>query len=185
MRESIKSLVEIFARTYKIGEPIYEFGSYQVEGQEGFADLRPHFPGKRYVGCDNREGPGVDQVLDVQALNLPWGSVGAAICVDTLEHVEYARRSINEMHRVLDGNGILLITSVMNFRIHSYPDDFWRFTPSGFKSLLNTFAHSFVGSVGQDLFPHTVVGVGFKSAEFPEEHVTFVAEFMDWKKKYK
>jgi hypothetical protein len=38
MRESIKEFVKICAETLPIIEPIYEFGSLQVPGQEGFAD---------------------------------------------------------------------------------------------------------------------------------------------------
>ena len=56
MRQSIKQLVRIIADTLPVPEPIYEFGSLQVAGQEGFADLRPIFPDKQYVGCDMREG---------------------------------------------------------------------------------------------------------------------------------
>ena len=43
MRESIKQYVETVAETMPIAEPIYEFGSLQVPGQEGFANLRPLF----------------------------------------------------------------------------------------------------------------------------------------------
>ncbi|MQY58055.1 MAG: hypothetical protein GH144_00405 [Clostridia bacterium] len=51
----VKQFVEIVAETMPITEPIFEFGSLQVPGQEGFADLRPLFPNKEYVGCDIRE----------------------------------------------------------------------------------------------------------------------------------
>ena len=34
----------------------------------GFAALRSLFPGKAYVGCDMRPGPGVDRVEDVSAM---------------------------------------------------------------------------------------------------------------------
>ena len=57
MRESIKEFVKIVSETLPIPEPIFEFGSLQVPGQEGFADLRPIFPNKKYIGCDIREGP--------------------------------------------------------------------------------------------------------------------------------
>lgn len=59
----VKQFVKIVAETMPITEPIFEFGSLQVSGQEGFADLRPLFPNKEYVGCDIREGPGVDHRL--------------------------------------------------------------------------------------------------------------------------
>ncbi len=162
MRESIKQFAKIAAETLPISDPIYEFGYFQVPGQEELADLRPLFPDKKYIGADLREGPGVDIVLNLHDINLPSESAGTAFCLDTLEHVEYPRKAIDELHRVLKQNGMLIISSSMNFPIHDFPYDFWRFTPDAFKSLLKPFTQSFVDFAGDNEFPHTVVGVGFK-----------------------
>ena len=63
MRESIKEFVKIVSKTLPTPEPIYEFGSWQKPGAESLANLRPLFPDKEYVGCDMREGFGVDRVI--------------------------------------------------------------------------------------------------------------------------
>ncbi len=162
MRQSIKDFVSIVADELQIKEPIYEFGSLQVAGQESFADLRPLFPGLEYVGADMREGPGVDKVLNLPNINLPQESVGTVICMDTLEHVEYPRKALEQIHRILKPDGIVVISSVMDFPIHDHPYDYWRFTPEGFKSILKPFNGSFIGFAGEESFPHTVVGIGFK-----------------------
>ena len=162
MRQAIKEFISIVANTLPIKEPIYEFGALQVAGQEEFADLRPLFPTKKYIGADMREGPGVDKVLDLHDIDLPAGCVGTVLCLDTLEHVEYPHRALEEIHRVLEPNGIAIVSSVMDFPIHDHPYDYWRFTPEAFRSLLKPFAHSFVAFVGKENFPHTVVGIGFK-----------------------
>lgn len=164
MRESIKQFVKICAETLPISEPIYEFGSLQVHGQEGFADLRPLFPGKKYIGADMREGSGVDIVLNLHHINLSLESVGTVLILDTLEHVEFPRKAIEEIYRILKPCGILIISSVMNFPIHDYPYDYWRYTPEAFKSLLKPFTFSFVDLAGESNFPHTVVGIGFKAS---------------------
>ena len=52
----------------------------------------------------------------------------------------------------------------MNFPIHDYPYDYWRFTPEAFRSLLKPFTSSFVDFAGEGDFPHTVVGIGFKGS---------------------
>ena len=83
--------MRIAAESLPIRGPVYEFGSLQVPGQEGFADLRPLFPDKEYVACDMRTGPGVDQILNLHGIDLPPESVGTVLCLDTLEHVEYPR----------------------------------------------------------------------------------------------
>ncbi len=182
MRESIKQFVKICVETLPIAEPIYEFGSLQVPGQEGFADLRPFFPGRKYVGADIREGPGVDVILNLHHLNLPSESAGTVLILDTLEHVEFLRKAIKETQRILRSDGILIISSVMNFPIHDYPDDYWRFTPEAFKSLLKPFASSFVDFAGESNFPHTVIGLGFKGSISENTMNKFTKRFGHWKK---
>lgn len=180
MRESIKQFVKICAETLPISEPIYEFGSLQVPGQEGFADLRPFFPGKKYVGADMQEGPGVDITLNLHHIDLPAETVGTVLILETLEHVEFPRRAIKEAYRILKPDGILIMSSTMTLPIHNYPNDYWRFTPEAFRSLLNPFTSSFVDFVGDSNFPHTVLGIGFKSP--PSGAMSeFMRKFEPWK----
>ncbi len=138
--------------------------------QKGFADLRPLFGGKKYVGADMRQGPGVDKILNLHKIDLPAESAGTVLILDTLEHVEFPRKAIEESHRILKPDGILIISLVMCFPIHDYPHDYWRFTPEAFKTLLKDFKSSLIYSAGEASFPHTVVGVGFKG-EAPKERL--------------
>ena len=96
MRESIRQIVKIFADTFPVEEPIYEFGALQLPGFEDFADLRSFFTGKSYVGCDMREGRGVDKVLNLHEIAIPDETVGTAITCDTLEHVEFPHKALLE-----------------------------------------------------------------------------------------
>ena len=179
MRATIKDFVSIVALTLPIKAPIYEFGALQVPWQEGFADLRPLFPGKEYIGADMREGPGVDKILDLHHIDLPAECVGTVLCLETLEHVEYPHRALEEIHRVLEPDGIAVISSLMDFPIHDHPHDYWRFTPEAFRSLLKPFADSFIGYVGWEGFPHTVVGVGFKGSR--PQLLEFEKRYQQWK----
>ncbi|HPY73465.1 MAG TPA: methyltransferase domain-containing protein, partial [Methanothrix sp.] len=181
MRELIKHFVNICAKSLPIIEPIYEFGSHQVPGQEGFADLRPIFPDMEYVGSDMREGVGVDRVLNLHHIDLPDESVGTVLCLDTLEHVEYPRRAMEEIRRILKPDGLVVISSVMNFPIHDYPNDYWRFTPEAFNILLQDFNRHYSDFAGDEQFPHTVIGVAFKG-DIPEEILEiFQQEIKVWK----
>jgi ubiquinone/menaquinone biosynthesis C-methylase UbiE len=116
----------------------------------------------KYVGADMRNGPGVDIILDLHDINLPSKSVGTVLCLDTLEHVEYPHRAMEQNYRILKPGGMVVISSVMDFPIHDYPCDYWRFTPEAFKSLLRPYESSYVDYVGKATFPHTIVGIGFK-----------------------
>lgn len=182
MLESIKEFVKICAETLPFSEPIYEFGSLQVPDQEGIADLRQLFPGMKYIGADMREGPGVDVILNLHNINLPSESAGSVLVLETLEHVEYPRKAIDEAYRILKQNGILIISSSMNFPIHDYPFDYWRFTPEAFKSLLGPFAFSFVGFAGEENFPHAIVGIGFKGSITENGIDEFKRRFEHWKR---
>lgn len=183
MRQLIKDFVSIVASTLPIREPICEFGSLRVPGQERFADLRPLFPAKEYIGADMREGPGVDKVLNLHKIDLQARSIGTVLCLDTLEHVEYPHRALEEIHRILEPNGITIISSVMDCPIHDHPYDYWRFTPEAFRSLLKPFRGSFIGFVGRERFPHTVVGIGFKGIS---PHLSeFEKDYERWKSSQK
>ena len=182
MQESIRHFVQICAEHLPLAAPIIEFGAYQVT-ESAQEDLRTLFPGMDYIGADMRPGPGVDRVLDLHDLAMEAASVNTVLCLDTLEHVEYPRRAMEEMQRVLRPGGTLIISSVFEFPIHGHPNDFWRFTPEGFRSLLSIFPASFVASYGRSSeSPQSVVGVGFNGPE-PD-----LAEFRDalayWSRRY-
>ena len=70
MRKNVIDFARIVSSTLETIEPVYEFGSLQVKGQVGFADLRPLFPRKKYVGCDMQQGPGVDMIIDLHKTEL-------------------------------------------------------------------------------------------------------------------
>ena len=129
MRDHNKAFCSLVAETLDCPGPVFEFGSYQVDGQEGYANLRQLFATKSYVGCDMRPGPGVDRVEDVTAISLPDESAGTVLCIETFEHVFEVSKAFDEVFRLLKPGGVFVITSPLNFRIHGYPDDYWRMTP--------------------------------------------------------
>jgi len=183
MRDHNKAFCRLVAETIECPGPVFEFGSYQVEGQEGYANLRSLFPGREYVGCDMRPGPGVDRVEDVTAIGLPDGSAGTVLCIETFEHVFEVRRAFDEVFRVLAPGGVFVITSPLNFRIHGYPDDYWRITPSCLRRMLEPYGVRVSGYQGYKAFPHTVMGIGIKSP-LPRDGAAraskMVSGYVDW-----
>jgi SAM-dependent methyltransferase len=131
----IRAFVADLASAVELPDPVVEFGSLQVEpGQDG--DLRPLFAGRPFTGTDMRTGPGVDRVEDLRALSFADGSIGTALCLDTLEHCEDPVAACRELARVTAPGGVCVISSVMLWGIHGYPSDYFRFTPEGLRSLL-------------------------------------------------
>jgi SAM-dependent methyltransferase len=162
MRDHNREFCHLIAKTLDCPGPVYEFGSYQVQGQEGYANLRELFPGRTYVGCDMRPGPGVDRVEDVSDINLPDQSAGTVLCVETFEHVFEVRRAFDEVFRILKPGGMFVITTPLNFRIHGYPDDYWRMTPSCLRRMLSPYAARLTGYQGYNAFPHSIMGIAIK-----------------------
>jgi SAM-dependent methyltransferase len=154
-----KELLRDLQRAVDMPDPVVEFGSLQVEpGQDG--DLRSLFEGRPFTGTDMRPGPGVDRVEDLRSLSLEDGSVGTALCLDTLEHCEDPPQACRELARVTAPGGVCVISSVMLFGIHAHPSDYFRFTPEGFRSLLGGFEAAWVTGIGDPAFPYAVIGVG-------------------------
>ncbi len=183
MRDHNKAFCRLVAETFDCPAPVYEFGSFQVEGQEGYANLRGMFPGKSYIGFDMREGPGVDRVEDVSAISLPDASAGTVLCIETFEHVFEVRRAFDEVFRILKPSGVFVITTPLNFRIHGYPDDYWRLTPNCLRRLMSPYAARVAGYQGHRSFPHSVMAVGIKAlapADAALRAGKLVAAYRDW-----
>jgi SAM-dependent methyltransferase len=183
MRDHNKTFCRLVAETFDCPGPVFEFGSYQVEGQVDYADLRGLFPGQEYVGCDMRPGPGVDRVEDVSAMSLPDASAGTVLCIETFEHVFEVRRAFDEVFRVLKPGGLFVITSPLNFRIHGYPDDYWRMTPNCLRRMMEPYAIRLTGYQGYHKFPHSVMGLGVKAPApdgFTPRADALVCAYREW-----
>ena len=152
--------------------------------RRGYANLRALFPGKEYVGCDMRPGPGVDRVEDVTAIRMADGSAGTVLCIETFEHV--SQRSdgrSTRSSRILRPGGVFVITSPLNFRIHGYPDDYWRMTPNCLRRMLEPYGARVSGYQGYQAFPHTVMGLAIKSpipADADARASRLVSAYIDW-----
>src|SRR4051812_14459476 len=160
MQPVVRAFVEDVLEATAPPDPVVEFGSMQVEAEQD-GDLRPLFAGRDFTGTDFRGGPGVDRVEDLRSLTFGDGEVGTALCLDTLEHCEDPPLACRELARVTarDG-GVCVISSVMLFGIHGYPNDYFRFTPEGFRALLSGFDDAWVAGIGHPDIPMQVVGVG-------------------------
>ena len=186
MRRHMVEFMKLVSQHLPFREPIYELGSRAAsESQNKLSDLRVYFPGRKYIGIDMQEGPGVERVMDMSKLNLPDGCAGMVISMDTLEHCEYVREAVREMFRITGPGGICLIVSVMNYQIHNHPYDYWRFTPEAFRSMLKDFDSRVAFGVGNRKFPHTVIGIGYKAPKLTSQKFfkNFMVDVAVWAKK--
>jgi len=168
MRENIKNFISFLSNEINSKGNVIEFGSYQVEGQVGYADLRPYFKNCNYVGTDIRRGVGVDVICDIH--NVPFKSKKFkwVLCLETLEHVFSPLEAVKEMSLLVEDTGIFIISSVMDFPIHEHPADYWRFTPQLFYKVLENFKYKKVFFQGDSLKPHTIIGIASNRVDFDE-----------------
>ena len=188
MREIVKDFVRLCNSTLPLIEPIYNFGSRSdAEYPDDVMFFKVIYAGKEYYGADMREGYGVDKILDMHELDLPDNSVGTVLCLDTLEHVEYLRKAMREIHRVLKPEGFFAVITLgwdLGWLIHECPKDYWRFTPDAIKSILELFTTSFIAYAGDKKAPHTVAGVALKRPLERETAEKLEKNLMEWSKKY-
>lgn len=59
----------------------------------------------------------------------------AVLCTQVLEHLEWPRESVKEMHRVIKPGGKLYMTVPMAQNEHQIPYDFFRYTSYGLESI--------------------------------------------------
>jgi SAM-dependent methyltransferase len=164
MTELVRQWVKKQAQSLQYIDPIVEFGSMQVEGQEVFADMRPFFGGNAYIGVDMRPSTGVDVVDNVESCGFEDRTIGMVLCLETLEHVKHPWTALKEINRILKDGGLLLISVPWNLQIHAYPDDYWRVTPSGLKMLLDEagFWDTEITTAGPEADPDTVFAIARK-----------------------
>ncbi len=137
MREAVINYVRWAIERFPFEEPVLD----TCAGWEPNY-YQPLFPGKRYIKQDVRDydPPCIDLICDIGEMkSIPDGNIGLVLNLESLEHLPYPQRAIDEIHRVLRPEGILILTTVMHFKIHRCPKDYWRFTPEGIELLLNRF----------------------------------------------
>ena len=91
------------------------------------------------LGIDMVAGPTVDVVMNLED-SLREEFKGAFAHVDCLSVLEHSRRPwqvCKSMEQMLSEQGTILISVPFIWRVHAYPDDYFRFTVNGVKSMFS------------------------------------------------
>ncbi len=175
MRKAINTSVRLFSEIFEPSGPVVELGSLYLAGYDKLSNLRPYFKGLEYIGCDIRQGPGVDRIEDAQSLRFANRSIGTVLLLDILEHLPYPQKSIEEVFRVLQDDGLLVLSVPFTYRLHAFPTDYWRFTASGIYTLLSIFPNKVIFSLGPRFKPSFIFAIAIKndSCEFVRKKEIF------------
>lgn len=176
MRRAIRTSVRLFSETFSPRGRIVELGSKYEPGYRDLGDLRPLFPGTRYVGVDLRRGLGVDVVQDAERLGVRDGAADVVVLCEILEHVRHPDRVIREARRIMKSDGFVVLSVPFTYRLHGFPTDYRRFTPSGIDVVLSEFPLRTVFALGPRLKPSFVFAVASETAPgFCSSEVAFRA----------
>ena len=70
---------------------------------------------------------------------IPDNRYDLIFCMEVLEHVTNPFAAAKEIYRMLKPDGLAVVSTPFNFRIHNPLPDNWRFTEHGLKILFNSF----------------------------------------------
>jgi ubiquinone/menaquinone biosynthesis C-methylase UbiE len=117
-------------------------GARLLDAGSGEGQFRHYFDHTCYVGVDLAVGDaawdytGIDTQADLKQLPFHDDSFDAAVCVQTLEHVNEPKQVMGEIARVLRPGGRLYLSAPMMLHQQQKPHDFFRYTSFGFRYLL-------------------------------------------------
>jgi SAM-dependent methyltransferase len=101
-----------------------------------------------YVGCDVVQSGESRADFICPATQLPFedASYGTVLSTQVIEHVADHQAMLREAFRVLQSDGVLILSGPMYWPLHEEPYDFFRFTKYGFRFLLEN-----IGFTGVDI----------------------------------
>lgn len=132
-RSAICSTVDEFERQYVKPKP----GKVLVVGSHIYAtrtDRRARYPNA--VGVDMVAGDGVDHVVNLED-KVPFylGPFSHIDCISVLEHSRRPWLLAQNIEYLLHKGNTLYLQVPFVWRIHSYPDDYWRMSVAGVRAL--------------------------------------------------
>lgn len=130
----ITRFVESVAKSLPSGSLILDAGA----GESVYKKLFSHCSYKAIdlaVGESRWNYTNLDYVGFLHEMPIENEIFDAVLCTQVLEHLEWPRESVKEMHRVLKAGGKLFMTVPMAQDEHQIPYDFFRYTSYGLQSI--------------------------------------------------
>lgn len=93
------------------------------------------FKYKEKINMDISKGKNVDVVGSADNIPFSDDSFDSVLCTQVFEHLKYPNKAASEIFRVLKKDGVVLITVPQTNELHEEPNDFFRYTKYGIRSI--------------------------------------------------
>jgi SAM-dependent methyltransferase len=134
VRGRIRAFIESHAD--KLGNDVLEIGSRMTNPHTWWIVNRDLAEGQ-WTGCDMQSGDGVDVVADIHNPPSDWqGRFTGILCSEVMEHIARPHIALPKIRELLKPDGFIIITTLFAFPEHGFPDDYFRYSRSGLKLLL-------------------------------------------------
>ncbi len=130
-------------RLHRATLPLLEHAAGRVlDAGSGRSPYKPLLRGRglQVLSLDVEDRAGeIDWLGDLQEMpQVETASVGTVLCTQVLEHLPRPWAAIDEIARVLEPGGVLLLSVPHLSAIHEAPHDYWRYTRHGLEALLTS-----------------------------------------------
>ena len=129
------------------GKSFLELGFLQ---QDNVLDLKQLVleQGASFYRSNVEDGELIDFVWDLHkpfSTNYPIQKFDYVICSSVMEHIAKPWIAAKNIEDIIKSNGKLFWTTPWVWKIHGYPDDYWRYTPSAVKQIFSSIDWCFEG----------------------------------------
>jgi len=110
-----------------------------------YKSLIPH---TTFKTLDIQEKYKPDIVGDIHNIKIEDEQFDTVIAIQLLEHFQYPRKAIQELYRVLNPDGVMIISVPFLYQYHKSPKDYYRFTTDSLEDLTKDFKNVKIKSTG-------------------------------------
>lgn len=125
------------ANIYSDSSVVLDVGGNRQIGAKGYKYPTETVSSWTYLNIDPNTNP--DVVADASEIPLSDASVDVVVCTEVLEHLASPSHCIAEILRILKPGGIFIGSAPFVFPVHGDPNDYYRYTESGLRLLLQNF----------------------------------------------
>lgn len=182
LRTKIEEVIQKYISPIQKEKQLLDYGC----GTMPYKELYLPFVSK-YIGADFSDNALADIFFDENnILPLPETTISIIVSTQVLEHVANVNLYLQECHRLLKEDGLLILSTHGFWKYHPHPQDYWRWTKAGLEKILidnqfepiETIQILGLGASGLQLFQDSLLS--FLSQKWHKYIIYFIRQLQVW-----